>query len=619
MSLLVPAALALAALAVPLVALYMLRARRHRRVIPSTMLWEESLESVSSARPWQRLPISWPLILQLLILALFVLVLARPFISERTVLGPHTVFVIDISGSMGMAGRFESARDNAIELAQRASDENLISVVAAGVAPDVRVSFSGESEVVVAALESLEPGGGVADLHAAIRTARSLATPDRPTSLLLFSDGGDPERVQFDTPIVDARHLVSDQLADNVAISSLSVDVVPGEGAQVFIEVQNLTLTRTEIEGVVDVDGVPSQVFLIETEAGGRGRDAMTVEAGAGSVIEARLIDENGNDLDDGLDMDNRATGVVATAPELTVAVEGDGSVFLNALLQSTPGTSVEVDGDIVVADGMLPETFDRPTWLIRPPAPAPGLALGGLVQNTAVTYQRPGEPILDGADLSDVVIGEAQIVDGPDWLPIVSAGDVPLVLLGEVDGVRVVYTAFDLTQSNLPVQVAFPILGSRILHWLAGDDIAPPVVAEAGAPILLTGSSTETPIISRPDGSRIELRPGTILFSDTERPGLYGVSYRAADGTVRLGAAEVRAFASIESLGASQELPVTPPELGVGGEGSSIREVAPLLLLLVLLFFAIEWRMTHRRQRTARVRDDPAGHRPLVDVGRPQ
>ena len=616
MSFLAPSALLFAGLAIPLIGLYMLRARRHRRQVSSTMLWQSALESVSAARPWQRLPLTWPLILQLLILAVFVFVLARPFTIEQAELGPHTVFVIDTSGSMALAGRFEAAQAEASTIVQRASESNLVSIVAAGSVPDVKLSFSGDSAEATAALTALEVGGGTEDLAAAIRAARALATPDRPTRLLVFSDGGDPEMVVFDQPIVDARHFLFDQVEDNVAISSFSIDVLPGEGAQVFIEVHNLTLAPKEVEGVIDVDGVAARTFRVRAQPGGRGRDSVIVEADAGSIVEARLIDESGSDLVDGNALDNQAVAIVPTSPELSVGVTGHGSIFLDALLRSTPGVAVGEDPDIIVADGVVPESFERPTWLIRPPVSPESLTLTGVVQNVAVTYQRPGEPILDSVDLSEVVIGEAQIVDGPGWLPIVSAGDVPLILLGEVEGVRVVYSTFDLTHSNLPVQIAFPVMGSRLLRWLAGDDVAPTAVSEAGTPIILTGSSTEAVVVTRPDGSRVDLPTGALIYPDTDAPGLYIVSYTSPVSGERPGSAEMRSFASRESVGMSQELPVVDPSTGSASAGSLVRELAPLLLLLVLLLFMVEWIATHPRRPTAAEPLTPTRRR-LTSAGR--
>ncbi|MDH3499361.1 MAG: hypothetical protein OEM97_04510, partial [Acidimicrobiia bacterium] len=118
------------------------------------------------------------------------------------------------------------------------------------------------------------------------------------------------------------------------------------------------------------------------------------------------------------------------------------------------------------------------------------------------------------------------------------------------------------------------------------------------------------------PDGSRITHRAGTLLYARTEVPGLYQVSYEAEDGTTRPGPFEVRSFAAVESVGASQELPVVPPAAVTAGEGSSIREVAPLLLLLVLLFSSIEWLMTHRRRRRATLTDEASRDRPLAGAG---
>ena len=109
--------------------------------------------------------------------------LARPFFRETTVLGPHTVLVIDTSGSMAGAGRFDAAVAEAGRLADDASDARLISVVDGGSRPRVLSAFSRDPETVRAALGGLRVGGGADDLAGALRLARGLATPDRPTTI----------------------------------------------------------------------------------------------------------------------------------------------------------------------------------------------------------------------------------------------------------------------------------------------------------------------------------------------------------------------------------------------------------------------------------------------------
>ena len=97
MNLLAPIALGLASLAIPLVVLYMLRSRRRRVEVASTLLWEQVGAPVSSAVPWQKLRLTPLLLLQLAVLAALVFTLARPFYSQDTMLGPHTVMVFDVT------------------------------------------------------------------------------------------------------------------------------------------------------------------------------------------------------------------------------------------------------------------------------------------------------------------------------------------------------------------------------------------------------------------------------------------------------------------------------------------------------------------------------------------
>ena len=55
MTLLNPAALWLLLLAIPVLALHILRPRRLPKEVSSTFLWAEVSRPVSAARPWQRL------------------------------------------------------------------------------------------------------------------------------------------------------------------------------------------------------------------------------------------------------------------------------------------------------------------------------------------------------------------------------------------------------------------------------------------------------------------------------------------------------------------------------------------------------------------------------------
>ncbi|MFO7293245.1 MAG: BatA and WFA domain-containing protein [Acidimicrobiia bacterium] len=596
MRFLVPAALGLASLAGPLIVLYMLRSKRRPERVPSTMLWQEIGEPVSSAVPWRPLKLTWLLVLQLVVLALFVLSLARPFIAEATVLGPHTVFVIDTSGSMAMAGRFEQAQAAALDLAEDVSEANLASVVEAGPHPSVRIAFSSDPEAVAEAIRSLRPGGGAEDLSTALRLARGLAAPDRETSVVIFSDGGAaplPEE-----PVVGATHLVFDDHASNLAISGFDAEPSTEGTIRVFVQVENHGADRRTVEVAIDIDGLPAGSTEITVDGLSAAQRVLPVPATPGSVVTARLVG-----ADDALALDDRADLVVGGGADRGVAVVGAGSPFLTALLQSTPGVSIADadEADLLIVDGgPLPE-IDRPTWLIRTETTPEGIDLVGLERNLAVTFARPGDPVLDGVDLSETVVAEAQHTETLTWLPLVSSGETPLVLLGEVNGHRVVYTTFDLTHSNLPVQVAFPILGANLLQWLGGGDAVSVSTEPAGTPIALLTPVGHRARVTLPSGDTQDVAPDAATFFDTDEPGVYRIDYVDAEGDVTSSDVAVRRFVPSESSGPSREIVGAPAPGASADEGFLVREWSPWIVAAALALMALEWWVGHQRPRFRR------------------
>ena len=592
MNLLAPAALALGALAIPLIVLYMLRSRRQRLEVSSVLLWQQADDSVTSAVPWRRLELSPLLLLQLIVLALLVFALARPFFSQESLLGPHTVFVVDSSGSMAAAGRFERAIERATQISADVSDGNLVSVVEAGPRAAVVATFLRTEEAVQRALSSIEVTGGAADLDGAIRLGRSLATPDRPTNLVLLSDGSSSPLPT--EPVVGADHVRFSDTADNLSISGFSVEPSAEGVVRLFVNVTNHTGLAADVELRLLVNGLPSGTIEMSVLPLSDAARTVPVDAGAGDLVVVERVGEP-----DGLALDDRASLVVVGGTERTVGVVGQGSPFLDVLVEIAPGF---VDGDpggsdvLIVDGGPLPEV-DRPTWLIRPETPPPGVEFNEIATGLAATFQSPGEPILDAVDLSGLVVAEAQVAEPFSWLPIVRAGEVPLVLLGAVNGHRVAYFTFDITRSNLPVQVGFPIMGTRILEWLGGASAGATDTAPAGTPIAIAPPVGATTEVTRDDVVVAELQDPVLSFDDTGTPGVYRVSY-VTDETRVPGPVAVRSFDRQESVAGSRDIAVVVSESVAAGDGSIVREWAPSVVAATLAIVLFEWWFAHRRRR---------------------
>lgn len=610
MSFLAPLALGLAALAIPLIALYMLRTRRHRQPVSSVMLWERAGVAVTSAVPWQRLKVTALLIAQLLTLLLFVLLLARPFDREVSLLGPHTVFVIDTSGSMAMADRLDDAKSRALDLLGGASGTNVISIVEAGPQPRVLAALARDPAELRETVAQLTAGGGTEDLAGALALARSLATPDRPTRILVFSDGGIPELSTLEEPVVGADHLLYAQAADNLAISAFSGEASEGGRIRLFVEVSNHGETARDVVVEVVAGSQPTASLALDVAPGGRARDGLRVDAGPGLEVTASLRTAEGEPFDDGLSLDNSAHLIFGTDQIRTVATVGEGSVFLTALLNSVAGFEPALGEapDVLIIDGESGTDLTAPAWLIRPSEPPAGVTITGTIENTAASFQRPGDPLLDDVDLSELAIAEADIVDAPGWIPLVKAGEVPLILLGDVGGYPVVYFTFDLTQSNLPVQLGFPILGSRVLQMLAGAEAASLAPGPAGQPFPLAQPPMVETRVLLPSGETRVVPADTALFVDTDLPGVYRVTYHGEDGTVQPGPVAVRQFASVESAGSARAIVTQPLASSAAESTATIRERTPLLIAVLLIVLMVEWWIGHGAPRPGWLRRRPAG-----------
>ena len=151
MSFLSPIA-ALFALALPVVIVfYLLKRKRVVKLVSSTLLWQKFLADTQASAPFQKLRHNWLLILQLLLLALVVFALMRPFLSGNARESSLRVIILDGSASMQATdekpSRFEKARAEALQWVNGLRDGEQMMLLLAGANTEVKQSQIGRAHV----------------------------------------------------------------------------------------------------------------------------------------------------------------------------------------------------------------------------------------------------------------------------------------------------------------------------------------------------------------------------------------------------------------------------------------------------------------------------------------
>ncbi|MFQ5523548.1 MAG: VWA domain-containing protein [Acidimicrobiia bacterium] len=582
MSLLLPAGLLALGLAVPIVVLHMLTPRRPPTRVSSLLHWDGLRHAITAAEPWQRLRWSLLFILQILAVILFAIALARPAVMEEAALAEHTVFIIDASGSMsaidGSPDRLGEAISEAKALRADLPDEGVASLVVASHRPLLLLEQSGSVEEFERAVDTLRTVAAAADWEATFALAESLLTPDRRTDIVLISDGQLSETAQRLAPL-GTRFQPVGAADTNRAITGLEVEAVPG-GLRALVTVESKGGPDASQTLRVDVDGATVASREILSPSGSVIEELFELPAGA--TVAAFL---DGQDL---LAYDNQRYATAPTLGDLRVRVFGENTFFVDQLLASIPG----IDTDVVAGDEVdlevyvgvpVPPAPSVPFIAIEPAGGAPGITVTGRIENPVPTLVSP-DPLLDDIDFSRIAVAESQVVEVTEGQVLLGAPDTPLIVAGDAAGVPFFYFAFDLERSNLPVDIAYPILGARMVGALTGVSGAEaPLTVGDPIPVGDTGGT-----VVDPRGNRVVVSVG-----DSEPVAdLSGFWAVRSEGEEQHRIVAVNPDSSESSLRPVSSLPELRPAPGGAetvGATTVARSILPRILGVLLALLALE------------------------------
>ena len=616
-----------------IVAFYMLRLRRRDVPVGSTFLWQQLVRDVEANAPWQRLRFSWLLILQLLIAALVVVAAARPFGETRSDLAANVVLIVDASASMAVRDttedRMAEARERARDVVERLPEGGRVTVVSAADSANVLVSESGDRDAALEAIDGIEATQSPGDLTDAFALASALAARDSDSTVVVVTDAsGD----RLPAVGVGARVLVElvGSVDGNQAIAALSATRAAGGTAiELFVAVTNPSTVDATRRLEVYADGQLVDARDLAIPAGQRSEALIGTVPSAAAIIEARLAGQ------DALAVDDRAFALVPQQETVRALVVGPGNEFLENALALLPRLDLFAVGEagyaealadaeeagtpygFAVFDGVVPdEPPEMPALYLDPGADGPYGTVDGRIDGPVIERPDPEEPLLRFVDLSTVHIGRARNVAPAESLRAVvsTPAGAPLVAVGEDRGRRIGLIAFALSESDLPLQVAFPLLMSNLVEHLvpAGDGILPssmrlgqPISARVDEAIervrvTTSGGGTDPSAVEYP------VRDGQLNLPGADVVGIRDIVALSDDqplAGVRIGQTAVNLFSADESDIAPGD-PMRLVDMGrVPDDGGEPAQSARSewwwpLALAALVLLAVEWLLFHRPTR---------------------
>lgn len=552
--------------------LYLLKRRYEDFPVPSTFLWRKTALDMTASRPFQRLRRNLLLPIHLLMAAVLALLLMRPILPGG--MAGEVVMIFDLSASMQAEEngrtRLELAVEQARDLVAGMGAEDTLTILAADGETRQLLARSTDREAARRALASLEPSNQACDLSGAISLAKAMQREMDGLQIVVFSDS-----------YVPGENIAAYNAAkglENRAVLSFTVENAAG-----YVRVANygedcdVTLACYAEETLCDAR-------TLHIPAGQSAGIAMTVPECDYAWVEIREADA--------LRVDNRMYFVPRNQEKYTVALSGEGSIFLEhalalrddvVLVKTTDAEREAVAADLYVY-GQSPLIFSKDAHQRDVTAGAPLEPQGSLMLASA-------DDMTAGLTLFDVAVRAYQPLSGGRTLMTIDGASV----LTATD--RTVALGVDIHDTNLPMKYDFPILIQNILRAFLPETAADVGEGVCGAAITIAlppdaSAATITTLTGRVIHAESMMDwSASAPFEETNEAGLYRLDVKSdpAMGT--------RYFALHAPISESDVRQVSPSVDAAGALTAPAggRELSGYLLLAFLLLLLVEWGVSRR------------------------
>jgi hypothetical protein len=565
----------LAALPPAIVLLYFLKLRRKPIVVPSTYLWHQSIEDLRANSLWQRLRASLLLLLQLLLIGIVMLALARPSWSGGKLVGHRFVLLVDTSASMSATDcsptRLDDAKRRAGAILEEMADGDVAMILSFSDVARVEQVFTDNRRQLERSLTAIAPTSRTTSLAEALRVAAGLANrsqtaesggpqsaEDLPATVYIFSDGrfADVERFSLGslTPVFVP---IGRAESANVGITAFGVRRVrePSQSLQAFARLENSATQDAKTDVELYRDDLLVDNKSVEIKA--RGSGGVAFDLGDVQTGVLRAVVRRGG----ALPIDDQAWAVIDPPSRRNVLLVTPGNDALRSALNTDRARSL-AEVETVAPDALATEDYRRKaaagyyalviydqcrpqqmpeadTLFIGALPPSDAWSAKAKVPAPAIIDLESSHPLMQLIDLGDVRFAEASpLVPPPGATELVSTDAGPLLAIAPREGFEDAVLGAEIVghdakgeryaNSDWPLRLSFPVFVLNALGYFTDAATAgsPSIQPGRPAPLGSYGSAQELRIRS-PSGKSTVLSRGrgeSFHFSGTDEPGVYTV-----------------------------------------------------------------------------------------------
>ena len=527
MSLAVPSALILTALALPIILFYILKVRLRRIPVSTNLFWKQIYDEKPPRSIWQRFRHLLSLLAQLLLLALMVFALADPYFSWQALQARRIVAVIDTSASMQAndvsPSRFEASIESAENLIDGMRFRDKMAIVLTGQRPEVVLGMSDHIPTLKRALGDISVSDNPTDLESAIELGKQLIGDHANGSVVVFTDAcatslelddsnnaksateqekeGPQNESLAETKI---EYRVFATAASNVGITQFQVrrSLIDMLGYEVLVSVKNASDQPINCRLDVELDGSPVDVLPLKLKPNEVWSRALEKTSLEGGQLVATLTSIEQGDIDTGenaatedqnpkptdssklnsLSIDDTAWAILPAQEVQNVLVVTKGNLFLRKVFEANPLVNVTVTGEfpktwpsetLIVFHNNVPEKLPPGNvFVVDPIDSCDAWELGEMLENPIVTQVDSNSDLMTHVRLDNVVMPSARKLLFKTE-PHVLAGSLssdPVYAELDRDSGKALVLSVNLEQSDLAFRTAFPIMVTNALSWFAGS-----------------------------------------------------------------------------------------------------------------------------------------------------